>query len=130
MRKIAIIAGVFVLYLGGSLAWQITRANLANTLLRDEMHDMSSQLGARIGLNPASSDDDFRNEVVRRARQHGIHLWPGQVTVLRRGGPLDPTAQIHLAADYTVPIRLPGISFQRRYRPESGPKFESSAPGE
>lgn len=128
MRRLALIVCVVVVaYLLGSVAWQISRADLANTQLRDEMHDMSSQLGARIGLNPASSDDDFRNEILRKAGQHGIHLLPTQVIVLRKGGPLDPTAQIYLAADYTVPIRLPGISFPRHYQPESGPK-PASAP--
>jgi hypothetical protein len=117
MRRVA---GIAVLYLICSAAWQIGKSELANIELRDDMRDMASQLGARIGLTSASTDEDFRKDVVRKAKKYGIQLAPEQVTVQRTGQ--GAAAYIYLAADYSVPIRLPGVSFQRHFKPESGAK--------
>jgi hypothetical protein len=122
MRRASIIAGIVVLYLISSVAWQIGKSELANVQLRDDLHDMASQLGAKIGLHPAGTDEDFRNDVVRKARSYGIPLAPEQVTVLRKGRQSDSAAFIYLAAEYSVPIRLPGVSFSRHFNPESGPR--------
>lgn len=64
------------------------------------------------------SDDDFRNEVVRRARKYDIELVPEQVTVVRNGEGVE--ARMYFAADYTVPVQLPGFSFRLHFNPQSG----------
>ena len=120
-RNLKIIAGIAILFLICSAGWQIGACKLASLELRDDMHDMASQLGARIGLNNASSDDEFRKEVVRRARKYDIELTPEQVTVQRTGEGIE--GRIYLAADYTVPVHLPGFSFQLHFNPESGMKL-------
>jgi len=79
---------------------------------------MASQLGARIGLTKIYSDEDFRDEVMRKARKYDIQLTPEQVTVLRDGEGVE--ARMYFAADYTVPIQLPGFSFRLHFNPESG----------
>jgi hypothetical protein len=120
MRNLKIIVGLAILILSGSAAWQIAACELANIELRDDMKDMATQLGGRIGLTSFSSDEDFRNDVLRKARKYDIQLAPEQVTVQRTGEGLE--SRIYLAADYTVPIHLPGFSFQIHFSPESGKK--------
>ena len=119
-KNLKIIAGTAVFLLICSVGWQIGACELANVELRDDMHDMASQLGARIGYGNALSDEDFRNEVIRKARKYDIQLAPQQVTVVRNGEGIQAT--MYLAADYTVPINLPGFSFQLHFTPESGIK--------
>jgi hypothetical protein len=120
MRNVKIIVGLAILFLIGSAGWQIGACELANIELHDDMKDMASQLGGRIGLTSFSSDEDFRNDVLRKALKYDIPLAPEQVTVQRTGEGLE--SRIYLAADYTVPIHLPGLSFQIHFTPESGKK--------
>lgn len=120
MRNVKIIVGLAILILGCSAGWQIGACEVANVELRDDMKDLTSQLGARIGLTSAMSDEDFRNDVLRKAKRYDIQLTPEQVTVQRTGEGI--RANMYLAADYTVPIHLPGFSFQLHFSPESGTK--------
>jgi hypothetical protein len=120
VRNLKIIVGLAILILIGSAGWQIAACELANIELRDDMKDMASQLGGRIGLTSFGSDEDFRNDVLRKARKYDIQLAPKQMIVQRTGEGLGST--IYLAADYTVPIHLPGLSFQIHFSPESGKK--------
>lgn len=108
-RRLKIIAGVVTLLVLCSAGWQIGKSELANVQLRDDMHDMASQLGARIGFSAPLSDEEFRNEVIRKAKKYDIQLAPEQVTVVRTGEGLD--TRMYLAANYSVPIQLPGFSF-------------------
>jgi hypothetical protein len=120
MRNPKIIAGVAILILACNLGWQIGACELANIELRDDMKDMASQLGARIGFANAKTDEDFRNDILNKARKYDIQLAPQQVTVQRNGEGL--SAYMYLAAAYSVPIRFPGFSLQLHFNPESGPK--------
>lgn len=122
MRKVKIIAVAAVLLLIIDAGWQIGARELANIELRDDLKDMSSQLGARIGLTSAKSDDDFRNDILNKARKYEIPLAPEQVTVQRSG--VGFAATMYFAADYSVPVHLPGFTFQLHFHPESGPKVQ------
>src|SRR5262249_57865260 len=90
-RNIKIIAGIAILLVLGSVGWQIGACELANVELRDDMHDMASQLGARIGYSNALADEDFRSELIRKARKYDIQLAPEQITVLRNGEGIQAT---------------------------------------
>ena len=116
MVKLVLVLAVLVFV---SIAgWQIGACEVANIRLRDDMQDLASQSGVRIGLTTARSDDDFRNAVLGKARQYDIDLAPDQVTVRRTGSSV--TGTISIGADYTVPIHLPGYSFTLHFTPESG----------
>ena len=119
-RRLKIIAAVAILLVLCSAGWQIGKWELANVELRDDMHDMASQLGPRIGYSNGLSDEEFRTEVIRKARKYDIELAPEQVTVVRTGEGIQAT--MYLAADYTVPVSLPGLSFRLHFTPESGSK--------
>jgi len=57
------------------VGWQITPCELANVELRDDMKDMASQLGGRIGLTSFSSEEDLRNDILLKARKM-TSRWP------------------------------------------------------
>jgi hypothetical protein len=105
----------------GIAGWQIGACELANFELRDDMKDLASQLGARIGFSLANSDDDFRTAVISKATRYNIDLSAEQVTVQRSGDGAKGT--IYLRADYTVPIHLPGFNFKMHFTPESGKRL-------
>ena len=113
MKKLAWIAGLIVLALVVSVGWQIASAEIADRQLREDLRDTASQAGARIGLLELSSIDDFRDAVIRVAKQHGIILAPSQVTVRRSGEGV--ASLVYLAADYTEPVNLPGFSFNLHF---------------
>ena len=128
MRRIKIILGLAVIAFVSIAGWQIGSAEIANIRLRDDMQDMATQAGLRIGLTNAKSDDDFRDAVLGKARQYDIELAPEQVIVQRTGS--DVTGAISLGADYTVPIHLPGLSFTIHFTPTSGLRsYDYSHPG-
>lgn len=120
MPKLKIIAALAVLIVACNAGWQIAVCEVTSVELHDDMKDMASQLGGRIGLASAKSDEDFRNDILNKAKKYDIPLTPEQVTVQRNG--VGFTATMYFAADYSVPIHLPGFTFQLHFNPESGPK--------
>jgi ABC-type sugar transport system substrate-binding protein len=121
MRTIKFVLIAAVVVLGVVAGWQTASHVLANFQLQDDMHDMASQLGSRIGFNPPRSDDDYRTLVVRKAGEYGIELKPEQVAV-RRSENTDAAAKIELAADYNATVKLPGYSFELHFMPSSTKK--------
>jgi hypothetical protein len=120
MKKIKIILGLATFYLLFSASWQIGACELANIELKDDMENMSSQLGLRTGFSDVASDADLRDTILRKAGQYGIALSPDQVTVLRDG--YGKNAILYFEADYSVPVLLPGFSFVMYFNPSSGKK--------
>lgn len=117
MGKVKLILGLVVLAVAIIAGWQIASCELANLELREDLRDLAAQTGAFIGLNSFSTDEDFRNAVIREAKKYGIQLEPEQVTVQRTGTAQVPI--IYLAADYKVPVTLPGYSFTLHFHPSS-----------
>lgn len=120
MRKIKIVLGLAVLAGAFSVGWQVAACELASIELQDDINDLTSQLGARVGYSAPNSDEDFRNAVLRSAHRYGIKLMPGQVSIQREGS--GPLSTVHLSADYTAPIHLFRFSFSIHFTPESGKK--------
>ena len=96
MGKIKVIIGIAVLVVMVALGWQIGSCELANLELQDDMRDLASQAGARIGFVEPRSDEDLRRAVMRKAKEHDIELDPDQVRV-QRMGPVDAST-VYLAA--------------------------------
>jgi hypothetical protein len=70
------------------------------------------------GANPHQTDQEILNSVIKKAQDHQITLAPEQVTIQRIGTPGAPA--VYVAADYSVPITLPGYSFSLHFTPSSG----------
>jgi hypothetical protein len=98
VSKFKIISALLLLALVVSTGWQFAACELANYELQDDMKDVGSLLGTRIGLTDAKSDDDLRQIVIRKAREHDIVLEPEQVVVERSGSTEAPV--IYVKADY------------------------------
>jgi hypothetical protein len=122
MKKAAIILGLAVLLLPAFAAWQIAACYVANLELQSDMKDLAVQTAARIGLDSFHTEEELRNAVVARAKEHGIRLAPEQVTVQRTltPGMLD----ISLAADYQARVNLLGFSYTIHFTPSGSHRGE------
>jgi hypothetical protein len=117
LPKFKTILALLIIALAASLGLQIWMAINADNELRGEMQAMTTQVSTRIGLTAPSSDEDLRRDILGRAHRHGIDLAPNQVTVQRTGGPKLEEQEIYLAADYSRPIRLLGVTFSLHFTP-------------
>jgi hypothetical protein len=125
MKKFKIILGLAAFYFLFNAAWQIGACELANIELKDDLQDISTQLGVRIGASDIASDDELRTMVLRKAEKYSIALAPNQVTVMRDG--YGKNANIYLEADYSVPIYLPRFTFSMYFNPSSAHKRPTSS---
>ena len=120
MKRIKIVLALAVFYFLFSAGWQIGACVLGNIELKDDLQDISTQLGVRIGASDVASDDDLRQMVLRKAEKYNIALSPEQVIVMRDG--YGKNANIYLEADYSVPIYLPRYTFLMYFNPSSAHK--------
>ena len=120
MKKIKIILALAAFYFLFSAAWQVGACELGNIELKDDLQDIVSQLGVRIGASDVASDDELRTMVLRKAEKYNIPLAPEQVIVMRDG--YGKNANIYLEADYSVPINLPRFTFSMYFNPSSAHK--------
>lgn len=116
MGTIKAILGVIVfagmIYAG----FQIVPPELSNYSFNDDLKGIAIMGGA----NPRTTDEDLLNEVIKKAQDHNIQLTSDEVTVQRIGTPGAPA--VYVAADYSVPVNLPGYSFTLHFTPSSGNK--------
>lgn len=95
-------------------AWQIVPPEMANYSFQDDLR----QIAMAGGANPRQTDQDLADAIMKKAQEHQIALAPEQVTVQRIGTPGAPA--VYLAADYSVPVSMPGYSFTMHFTPSSG----------
>jgi hypothetical protein len=95
-------------------AYQIIPPELSNYSFQDDLRDVAMYAGA----NPRQTDQAMVESVIQKAQSHQITLTPEQVTVQHIGTPGAPA--VYVAADYTVPVQLPGYSFTLHFTPSSG----------
>jgi hypothetical protein len=117
VKHVKIILECAVILLFASVVWQVAGCEIANYELQDEMRDIASLAGAKIGLAAPSSDDDLRDAVVRKARSHNIKLDPYQI-VVKRSETAD-AAKAYIAASYNARIFFPGMVFTLHFAPNS-----------
>ena len=109
---IGFLAIIALVYAG----FQIAPVEMANYSFTDDLR----QIAMTGGANPHQTDQDLVDAVVKKARDHDITLPPERVTVQRIGTPGAPA--VYVAVDYTVPVSLPGYSFELHFTPSSGNK--------
>ena len=96
--------------------FQIIPPELTNYSFTDDLRN-EAMVG---GANPHTTDQELVNVVIKKAAEHQIVLKPENVTVQRIGTP--GLNAVYLAADYSVPVNLPGYSFDLHFTPTSGNK--------
>ena len=94
--------------------FQIIPPELTNYSFQDDLRNIAMVGGA----NPHQTDQDLIDAVMKKAREHDITLAPEQVTIQRIGTPGSPA--VYVAADYSIPVSLPGYSFTLHFTPSSG----------
>jgi len=94
--------------------FQIIPPELSNYSFQDDLRQVAMAGGA----NPHQTDQDIIDSIVKKAADHQITLSPEQITVQRIGTPGAPA--VYVAADYSVPVTLPGYSFTLHFTPSSG----------
>ena len=109
---VGILAIVGCIYAG----FQVIPPELGNYAFQDDLKNIAMVSGA----NPHQSDQDVVEAVMKKAREHDIALTPDHVTLQHIGTPGAPA--IYVAADYNVPVSLPGYSFTMHFTPSSGNK--------
>ena len=113
MGTIKAIIGFLVIIGCVYAGFQIIPPELTNYSFTDDLKTISMMGGA----NPHQTDQALVDAVIRKAREHDITLTPDHVTVQRIGMP--GISAVYLAADYSVPVNLPGYSFTLHFTPSS-----------
>jgi len=109
---IGVLVFVGMIYAG----FQIIPPELSNYSFSDDLKDIAMMAGA----NARTTDQDLQNQVIKRAQDHNIELTPEEITIQRIGTP--GALAVYVAADYSVPVNLPGYSFTMHFTPSSGNK--------
>lgn len=97
-------------------AFQILPPELSNYSFQDDLKNVAITGGA----DPRKTDQELVDAVIKKAQEHQITLAPENVTVQRIGTP--GSLAVYVAADYSVPVSLPGYSFSLHFTPSSGNK--------
>jgi hypothetical protein len=107
VKHIVIIVVLLFLGLAAFAGWQIAAVYLANIELQGDLKDLSSLTGMRIGLVNPRSDGEFRDLVVAKAAERGIHLDPDQIAVERTGEGIQ--GSIRLSTEYDIHMSVFGF---------------------
>jgi hypothetical protein len=94
--------------------FQIIPPELSNYSFQDDLRTVAMMGGS----NVHTTDQQLIDSVISKARDHQITLAPESVTIQRIGTPGAPA--VYVAADYSVPVSLPGYSFTLHFTPSSG----------
>lgn len=116
MGTIKALVGILVIVGCVYAAFQIVPPELGNYAFEDDLKTIAMVGGA----NPHESEQELVSAIIKKAREHDIPLTPEHVTVQRIGTP--GVMAVYIAADYTVPVNLPGYSFTLHFTPSSGNK--------
>lgn len=96
--------------------FQIAPPMLANYSFQDDLKTVAMMDVAAF----QKTDEDIRNDVLRKAKERDLPIEPKQITVQRISTPGAPA--VYVAADYSVTVNLPGYSFDMHFTPNSGSK--------
>lgn len=116
MGTVKAIVGLLAIIGAVYCGFQIIPPEMTNYSFQDDLRSVAIVGGA----NPHQTDQDLMDAVMKRAREHDIILTPEQVTVQRIGTPGAPA--VYVSVDYSVPVSLPGYSFNLHFTPSSGNK--------
>ncbi|HET9407301.1 MAG TPA: hypothetical protein VFO39_08690 [Candidatus Sulfotelmatobacter sp.] len=108
------ILGFAVIAVALYTCWEVIPPELANYQYQDDLRDIAMMAAA----NPSRSEEDLRVAAVKKAQERNISLQAEQVTVQRIGSV--GAVAFYIAADYSVPVDLPGYSFTLHFTPSSG----------
>jgi hypothetical protein len=116
MGTVKAIVGFLVIIGCVYCGFQIAPPEMANYSFEDDLKSIALTGGA----NPHTTDEDLVANVIKKAAEHQITLAPENITVTRVGSVGAPA--VYVAADYSVPVNLPGYTLTLHFTPSSGNK--------
>jgi hypothetical protein len=117
LKRLKIAFWIAALLLVADIGRQVGAAEIKNAELQEDMRDVATQLGTRIGLSDFPSDEQFRDAVIHKAENYDIPLKAEQITVEHSGSGKDAT--VYLAADYDSAIQVANYSYVIHFEPNS-----------
>ena len=116
MGTVKAILGFLVIIACVYCLFQVVPPELSNYSFQDDLKNVAMMGGS----NPHTTDQQLIDSVILKAKDHQITLAPESITVQRIGTPGAPA--VYVAAEYSVPVNLPGYSFTLHFTPSSGNK--------
>ncbi len=114
MGTIKAVAGFLAIIACVYAGFQIAPPEMTNYSFTDDLRSVALMGGS----NPHMTDQELVDMVIKKANEQHIELKPEQVTVQRIGTPGAPA--VYVAAEYSVPVSLPGYDFTLHFTPSSG----------
>jgi len=96
--------------------FQIAPPGMTNYSFTDDLRTVALMGGS----NPHMTDQELVEMIIKKAHDQNITLTPEMVTVQRIGTPGAPA--VYVAAEYSVPVSLPGYDLTLHFKPSSGNK--------
>jgi hypothetical protein len=96
--------------------FQVAPVMLANYSFQDDLKTVSLMDSS----NLQKTDEDVRNDVLRKVKEHDLPIEAKQIAVQRINTP--GISAVYLSVNYSVTINLPGYSFDMSFNPTSGNK--------
>ncbi len=96
--------------------FQVVPPMLANYSFTDDLKTISMMDSA----SQSKTEDDVRNDVMHKVKEHDLPIEPKQIAVQRITSP--GLSTVYISVDYTVTINLPGYTFDLHFNPNSGNK--------
>ena len=116
MGTFKLLIGFLAIILVVVCAFRVVPPMMANYSFADDLRNVALMDGG----NFQKTEDDVRNDVMRKIKEHNLPIEPKQVTVQRINTP--GLSAIYVAADYYVTVNLPFYSFDMHFTPNSGNK--------
>jgi hypothetical protein len=116
MGTIKALVGFLAIILVVVACFEVAPPMMANYSFQDDLRNVALMDGA----NFQKTDEDVRNDVMRKVKDQNLPITPKQITVQRINTP--GLTAVYVAADYSVMVNLPGYSFEMHFNPSSGNK--------
>ena len=96
--------------------FEVAPPMMANYSFADDLRNVALMDGG----NFQKTEEDVRNDVMRKVKEENLPIEPKQLTVQRINTP--GMSALYIAADYSVTVNLPFYSFDMHFNPNSGNK--------
>ena len=96
--------------------FEVAPPMMANYSFQDDLRNVALMDSG----NFQKTEEDVRNDVMRKVKDENLPIEPKQLTVQRINTP--GMSAIYVAADYSVTVNLPFYSFNMHFTPNSGNK--------
>jgi hypothetical protein len=116
MGFIKVCLGILAFVAVGVGLFQVAPPIFTNYSFSDDLKTVAMMDGG----NLQKTDDDVRNDILKKAKEHQLPIEAKQISVQRINTP--GLSAVWVSADYNVTVNLPGYSFDMHFNPDSGNK--------